>query len=236
MRPRAESPGQSFSYAPTRSAHSVVQTTEGANTRQHSDFSVSPDDRRGLPPPITRSPKTREYAMNRVSKALTAAVTAVCAAALLAVGAPPAAASTTLAACTGNETVTFSPPLTNTLRPTTLTVTGNVSCTQLLPPATYTGTYGGTFQRDYSCLTLLNGGPGSRTITWSDHKTSTFTFQSQNNAVNGQFVALRTGSISGQRFNGAGAVEEGTGLADLTACTTQGLSQVNTLTVLTLTP
>jgi hypothetical protein len=107
-------------------------------------------------------------------------------------------------------------------------VTGSLDCLQLLPLDSFSGTHSAVFERDYSCLTLLGGGPGTRVIHWDDGSSSVFEFVSSNQAVNGQFSATRTGQITSGRFAGRSALEVGVGLADLTACSTGGLSELQT--------
>jgi hypothetical protein len=160
---------------------------------------------------------------------LSVLVLALAASASVWMTAPPACASNALVTCTGSEDVTFDPALTNTLQSTEVKVTGTLDCLQLLPPNRFSGGHSAEFARDYSCLTLLGGGSGTRVIYWDDGTTSTFEFQSSNQAVNGQFIATRTGQITSGRFAGHAALEVGVGLADLTACTTNGLNGLQTV-------
>jgi hypothetical protein len=142
--------------------------------------------------------------------------------------ATPASAAVALVTCTGSEDVTFDPPLTNTTQETEVRVRGSLDCNQVVPPASFTGDHKAKFIRDYSCLTLLGGGQGERVIRWSDGSTSTFEFQSSNQAANGQFIAVRTGEITSGRFAGHAAEETGVGLGDLTACQGAGLDELQT--------
>lgn len=128
--------------------------------------------------------------------------------------APAASAGTALVTCTGQETVSYSPALTNTPRDTTVTIDGNLgaladpgSCVSVgtrVSSVSYHEVF--TFPND-SCTTGGINLPGSRVFKWDDGESSTFTFSASIvNGVGTEIVTL-TGTITAGRFDGSPAVE-----------------------------
>lgn len=130
-----------------------------------------------------------------------------------AIAVPTASASTDLVTCTGQEHVSWSPPLTNTPKDTTVTIDGKLgtganpgSClsTAGVSSASYHEVF--TFPHD-TCTTAGLNLPGSRVFAWDNGQTSTFTFTSSiANAAGSEIVTL-TGTITAGRFSGQHAVE-----------------------------
>lgn len=111
----------------------------------------------------------------------------------------PASAAVVDLACVGTETVTFSPPLTNTAKPTTVTVVGNLP-TCLVNPALQPVTYNETITNTLSCVTVNAPGSGTRTFHYVDATTSTFAYNKTSSNVLGNVVVTFTGGITAGRF------------------------------------
>lgn len=175
----------------------------------------------------------------RLPAVLAAAVLTV-AAVLVPAGA--AQAVPTLVTCTGTESVTYSPGLTNT--PTSIATSRADDydpCTHVvgLSITSETGVSGVSGTATIACTTLLSSGSAAKTITWSDATTSVFSFSYVANAVGANVVVVATGTITSGRYAGATAVEEITyaGLVSgLLACGTPGgITGLTGTTVLTIT-
>jgi hypothetical protein len=148
-------------------------------------------------------------------RTLAALAALLAATALAAVIAPSvASASTDIVTCTGQETVSWSPPLSNTPHDTTVTIDGRLGALGSPGTCTSVGTSASSvsyhevfaFPSD-SCTTAGIDLPGSRTFTWDNGQTSTFTFTASIvNGVGTEIVTL-TGSITAGRFSGETAVE-----------------------------
>jgi hypothetical protein len=129
--------------------------------------------------------------------------------------------------------------LTNRTQPTTVNVSGVLApCVSrdLLSPSPITsGTFAAPVNRDTSCLELLNGGPGSRVFRWNTGRTSTFTFNSISNYIQGQIVVTLNGTITSGDFTGATVTQESILVADLTRCGDPGgLTRTNGITTLAI--
>jgi hypothetical protein len=140
----------------------------------------------------------------------------------------PAAHATTLVNCLGTETLTFTPPLTNTSTPTQihfaidldLCLTGGVS----------SGVSEGAFQASADC-TALNVLPPAFTDTyhWNTKATSAATYTAPvETTVNGSVVVSDTGTVT-SGFDQGAVANETTTLPEpnLTACPTTGVAQLN---------
>lgn len=144
--------------------------------------------------------------------------------------------------CSGTEASTYNVPLTNTQQNLQVTITASYS------PCVVTGVSGITsgsvysqVVRDLSCQTLLEKGQGTRVINWSNGQSSTFTYTSLINAVDGNYVITLTGNISAGLFEGQAAEDVVTlnSLSQagfLTACAGSGISSVSGPTLLTIDP
>jgi hypothetical protein len=149
---------------------------------------------------------------NRMLAALAALLAAIASAAVIAPS--DASAGTDLVTCTGQETVSWSPPLTNTPQDTTVTIEGMLgalgnpgSCVSVgtsVSSVSYREVF--SFPND-SCTTAGINLPGSRVFTWDNGQSSTFTFTASIvNGVGTEIVTL-TGTITAGRFDGDPAVE-----------------------------
>ncbi|RYZ40831.1 MAG: hypothetical protein EOO71_14405 [Myxococcaceae bacterium] len=108
----------------------------------------------------------------------------------------------------GNTRTTYTPGLTRTPRPVTVTTTGQFDCTLLLggsvgsPTLAATGPAPGGF-----CSHPLDPGPTQTTLTWGPNETSTLRMSAQKVEVQGaRTVQTFTGVVSAGRFSGANVV------------------------------
>jgi hypothetical protein len=149
-----------------------------------------------------------------------------------------------LETCTGLHSATWSPGVTNTPAPHTVTTSSNWECTGtggLLSPASSTNTFDATF----ACTGLLAPVDGLVwTINWNDSQpnpTSTFSFNVTVEAVDGNLVITSNdGKITAGRFAGSGAVATFTllglaGLLDNQCNQAGGLTGAGGVTTLTIT-
>lgn len=144
--------------------------------------------------------------------------------------------------CVGNETVTFSPGVTNTPGPVVNTTTQTFSpCLHVngLHVTTWSGFAFGQSNRVASCLQLFGGGPGTRTIEWSNGHTSTWDYTTTTQIVEGNYVVVGTGAITDGLYEGALAQRELVllGLVEgLAACNTpEGLTELSGAFTFTIT-
>lgn len=150
---------------------------------------------------------------------LGAAATAASALALAA----PASADPVDVTCVTSADLTFSPGLTLTTTPTSITTAGQLGpCVSVSDPTVTSGSHGSTFSRTTSCVGLLNTGAGTRVFHWSNGQTSTFSFSSTSTYVLGQLVTTLRGTITAGEFAGSSAVQVATFAADLTKCLQPG--------------
>jgi len=92
-----------------------------------------------------------------------------------------------------------------------------------------------SFERNYSCLTILGSGSGVQTFTWANGTTSEYTFNAVITIVDGSFEVEQTGTITGgtaTAYIGQEAIGSvilspplGEDIAD--ACATNGLSSAS---------
>lgn len=131
--------------------------------------------------------------------------------------APAAQASIHQITCLGSTTQTFSPPLTNTPKPTTITIsTSYTNCVSLTAPSITSGTsFSSATSPNASCVSLLNGTQTQvpTTVTWNTGETSTITQTTVVTIVAGQVVATSTGTVTSGKFLGATTVRVVTYLA-----------------------
>lgn len=125
-----------------------------------------------------------------------------------------AASGSSLVSCTGQETVNYNPPLTDTPKNTIVTINGKLGSGALdgLCTASGTGITSGTYSETFtrpgaSCAQVAFNDPGSRVITWNDGTQSTFTFTAQIQTLPAASVVTLTGSITAGRFAGHATVE-----------------------------
>ena len=143
-----------------------------------------------------------------------ALVTALCGAVALIASAPTAQAGdhpkhrrTTLISCVGNETATWSPGLTNTVRPYLITVDNRwSSCSIGGSPAQVSARSQAQFSVVESCAQF--GVPADATwlIKWSNGTTSTFKFEATVNINGGNFMITAPGTITDGAYRGSLAI------------------------------
>jgi hypothetical protein len=192
--------------------------------------------------PVTDPAADGPARSRRRGRPLSAALTLLLVAASLLGITAPASAAPTVVTCTGNQTITYSPGLTNTPTVQTSQVSTAYSvCAHVdgLSVSTMTGSSRVTFSgASLTCAALLDTVPGQQVVTWSDGRTSTFTYSLTATNVSGELVATATGTISAGLYAGAIAEQVSTsvGLNGLTACgTPQGLTSISGLVQLVIT-
>jgi hypothetical protein len=152
------------------------------------------------------------------------------------VGASPAHAVTVAQTCVGTEVTTFSPPLTFTPRPVTITVSGvYATCTD---PVASNGSYAETFTLTASCLTLFDAGTATRTLVWGNPaaEPTTFDYNVVTNAVAGQVITTNSGILTNGRYT-PGSVQQIITLVtpNILQCLGSGVTSVAGPTTLTIT-
>jgi hypothetical protein len=172
--------------------------------------------------------------MSRFLRLCVASLTVVVGGAVL--GTSPAQAVTIAQTCVGTEVTTFSPPLTLTPRPVTITVNGSYpTCTS---PQAFNGGYSETFTLSASCLTLFDAGTATRTVVWGDPATAptTFDYNVVTNAVAGQVITTNSGVLTAGSFT-PGSVQQVITLVtpNILQCLGSGVTSVAGPTVLTIT-
>lgn len=104
------------------------------------------------------------------------------------------------ATCTtpSSQTATYSPPLTDTSQPVTVTHTGTYGpCVSLSEPGLTSGTVNQTVDvPGYSCNDLLSSGPNDFTIDWNTGKASTITGEADYSEEDGVLTVTTTGTVT----------------------------------------
>ncbi|MDF0374382.1 hypothetical protein OM788_004291 [Streptomyces sp. KA12] len=157
------------------------------------------------------------------------------------VAAPPAQAAPARAGalvdvvCTGNETSTYTPPLTNTPQPTTVQSSENYSCTSLLTGVS-SGTSTTTISGSYSCVISLQPFSATSTYHWNTGQTSTAEYDvTLVRAANNTTVVTAVGTVTAGLGQGAAFTNVIVKPAlNLTACASGGLAQLTGPATLTL--
>jgi hypothetical protein len=147
----------------------------------------------------------------------------------------PTANATTLVSCTGTETLTFQPPLTNT--PTSTQIHFDIELIHCLLGGVSSASSVGDFTATTNCTALTILPPAfSDTYTWNTGASSTVTYTAPvETVVNGTLVVTDTGTVTSGFNNGALANETTTlPQPNLTACTGAGVAQVNGPYLLTM--
>jgi hypothetical protein len=130
-----------------------------------------------------------------------------------------------LAACTlagSTETVDYTPALTSTQQPTTVSIdTRYDNCVALSRPALHSGSRSNSFTRETSCLDLANGGQRTYTIDWNTGEQSTLSGTSLANVVGAVLTTTTTGTVTSGLFQGATFVQQVVSVPnlDITTCT-----------------
>jgi hypothetical protein len=159
--------------------------------------------------------------------------------------AAPAHASTATISCTGWTHATYTPGLTDTAKPTTVVVDGNLnvidehsptgSCLAIGSSAT-AGERNVTAQLDVGCTQLIVE-TGVETINWNDGQSTSFTFSANVTRGASNTVLVETGTVTAGEFAGATVVETftapNTAFAD--CGTPGGVTALDFVTVITIT-
>lgn len=145
--------------------------------------------------------------------------------------------SVALLNCTGSQEVAFSPPLTNTTRPTLQTVNSqfgvNAQPIGLCVAVGSTITGGGyttSFTSPRSCLELAvsSGDPLTRTYSWNDSTTTTVSTTRRVERTAGTTVVTFEGTATAGRFAGATVIETIIAVnPDPLICATTGVSSLH---------
>jgi hypothetical protein len=159
---------------------------------------------------------------------------------------PAQALSLATISCTGWTYTTYSPGLTNTVRPTTVVDQGRLnvigphsptgSCIAVGSGAT-SGTRDVTALLNLSCNAILTE-TGVETIKWDDGQSTSFSFTATAAHVGSNTVLTETGNVTSGEFAGDHVVETFTAPnASFTDCaTTTGVGSLDYATVLTIAP
>lgn len=165
---------------------------------------------------------------------------------LVALGSAPAHALGPTLNCTGWSYTTYSPGLTNTVRPTTVTVAGRYNVIEEHSPtgsclgvgtAASSGRRDVTALLDVSCNAVLTE-TGTETIRWNDGESTSFDFTATAAHVGSNTVLTETGTVTSGEFLGQHVVETFTAanLAFTDCATATGVTSLDYATVLTVLP
>ncbi|MEU9120173.1 hypothetical protein AB0C96_09975 [Streptomyces sp. NPDC048506] len=150
----------------------------------------------------------------------------------------PAHAGTALLTCTGTQTVTYHPPLTNTPTSTTVEIRETyTSCLDTAGIASGTGSF--SLTETASCTSVNDplGPPDRPVYDWNTHQKSgvTFTVTSVDRLGNGTTQVTAAGTVSSGFGEGSKAIRTAT-LPDLSlaACAGSGVRQQSGPATLTL--
>ncbi|MGW0931411.1 hypothetical protein [Streptomyces sp. NPDC002644] len=137
--------------------------------------------------------------------------------------------------CEGNETSTYSPPLTNTPQTTGVQSTENYTCSSLLTGVS-SGTSSVTISGTYSCVLSLQPFTATSTYHWNTGQTSTAEYGvTLARAADGTTTVTAIGTVTAGLGQGAAFTNVIVKPAlDLTACSGSGLSQLTGPAVLTM--
>jgi len=142
----------------------------------------------------------------RTSRSLGACVAvALAATGSMAATGSPARALLADQVCTGTWTVTYNPPITNTLQTVSAVLRADFPyCTD---PEAPSASYSQAFTDTVSCATLLNTGSAAHTFVWGNPaaKPSTFTYDWTVSDIGGQAVITSTGRIASGKYTPDGA-------------------------------
>ncbi|MED7955083.1 hypothetical protein PUR61_24580 [Streptomyces sp. BE20] len=161
-----------------------------------------------------------------------------------ATGTAAAAPLLTTVTCTGQSQISYSPPLTNTAKPTDITAHGDFGA--LASPGSCLGIGASVTSAHYdesfsnpsqSCSSGVATQSGTRIFTWDNGQTSTFPYTTTLTSIGGQSASVRTGTITAGRFAGLPA-EQITIVPSLDplACAGAGIDHTTSQTTLTVGP
>jgi len=130
-----------------------------------------------------------------------------------------------------SQTATFSPPLTLTPGPATVTASTQYGpCTSATVPGLTSGARNATIPYpSVSCLDLLNSAPLSFTITWNTGQQSTISGSTTVTTVGAGLVVTITGSVTAGLFAGDSVVQTITGPSIAVTLCTLGLGSVSSI-------
>jgi hypothetical protein len=152
---------------------------------------------------------------------------------LLAAHPTPAHAGILDATCIGEEGITYSPGLTNTVQEVEIAGKADFSCLSLADPSITSGVVSYDTRGTRSCDDLLEEQSFDVTYEWSTGATSTANLDFTPSHVDGQLVFEGTSTVISGLFKGATVAEAFTVLGSLNACeTTEGLTSVGGPSVL----
>lgn len=158
---------------------------------------------------------------------------------ILAAPAPAQALGVNLAQCTGTHNAQWSPGATNTPKLITVSTQSQWTCVQLQLPLLINASSTNQFTAQFSCESLLAPVPATWTINWGDGATSTFTFNSTVEAVDGNLVITAPGTITAGRYAGSTALAtfilENLGATLENLCATTGVTNATGASTLTIT-
>lgn len=138
--------------------------------------------------------------LTRTSRSLGACVVAALAAAGSVLATGPARALPVGQVCIGTWRVAYNPPITDTLRTVSATLSANFPhCTD---PEAPSASYSQTFTDTVSCLTLLNTGSAAHTFVWGNPaaQPSAFAYDYTVSDIAGQAVITSTGKITSGKY------------------------------------
>lgn len=158
----------------------------------------------------------------------------------------PAHAAVATISCTGWSYTTYSPGMTNTVRPLTVSVDGDLGLIDEHSPTgtcVAVGTAATAGERDVSALltlgcTQLLTESGVETVAWNDGRSTSFRFTAAVAHTSAAVVLTETGTVTSGEFLGEHVVETFTAPnTALPACgTSAGVTSLNYATVLTILP
>jgi hypothetical protein len=159
---------------------------------------------------------------------LVATLAAIAACVLLAAHSTLAHAGILDATCIGEESITYSPGLTNTVQEVEIAGKADFSCLSLTDPSVTSGAVSYDTRDIRACGDLLEEQTFDVTYKWNTGATSTANIDYTPNHVDGQLVLEGTGTVISGLFKGATVIEAFTLLGNLDACETpEGLTGVS---------
>lgn len=168
--------------------------------------------------------------MHRIIRSMIA-ILIVIAASLVATGSPAGAAGVLDATCTtpSSATTTFSPPLSNTPQPVTITTTVLYSPCISTAPGLTSGSRSSVVARTTQCSDLLASGSLTFTVNWNTGQTSTLHTNFTSTSVGVARVVTHTGQVNSGLFAGDNVIQTLTSPSlDLVNCTL-GLGTVSSV-------
>jgi hypothetical protein len=164
----------------------------------------------------------------------------------MAAAGPVHAASAATISCTGWSYTTYSPGMTNTVRPLIVSVDGDLGLVDEHSPTgtcLAAGTAATAGERDTTALLTLGCNQlltesGVETVAWNDGQTTSFQFTATVAHTAAAVVLTETGTVTSGEFLGEHIVETFTApnISFLACATPAGVTSLNYATVLTILP